>query len=241
MNSAVMNSTIGLQNYTVDVLERLRTSGSRDAIVAGDRRISGTEAAGTVLRFAAALRDLGLKDGDGVALFVENSPEAVLLQFAVHFAGCRLVFVPPEPGNSELEAFIEHADVQVLMFDPALEERTRRITEQLAVPHVFGLGASSVAADFLTTAPEHTQLVPHDAADGRHIATLLYTGGTTGLPKLVTHRSSYYNLLALASVNYRDEISVDPRMLICTLITHTSGHMVALLSVLTGHTIVLQR
>jgi fatty-acyl-CoA synthase len=227
------------RNYTADVLERLKMRGSRDAVIAGGRRISGTEAHDTVLRFAAALRDAGLKDGDGVALFVRNSAEALLLKLAVHFAGCRLVFVPPEPGNGELEAFIRHADVTALFFDPAFEDRTRRITGQVAIPYVFCIGASSTAPDFLDVARDLEGPAPYNAADGRHIATLLYTGGTTGLPKLVTHRSGYYDAFGLAAPNYADEVSAEPKLLVCTLLTHTSGHVSSLIGILSGHTVVL--
>ncbi|WP_329333936.1 AMP-binding protein [Streptomyces sp. NBC_00663] len=204
-----MNS---IENYTVNVLARLKATGSRDAIVSGTRRISGTEALRMVLRYVAVLRDTRLGNGDGVALFVENSPEALLLMLAVHFAGCRLVFVPPEPGNSELAAFVQRAQVKALFFDPGLEERARQITGRVDVPHVFGLSRSALATDFLAVAPDHTDLVPHEAADGRHAATLLYTGGTTGTPRLVTHRSRYYAALTRVSARYRDEVSTDPKM-----------------------------
>lgn len=53
-------------------------------------------------------------EGDGVALFIANSPEALLLKLAVHFIGGRLVFVPPEPGNPELGAFIAQAHVYLV-------------------------------------------------------------------------------------------------------------------------------
>ncbi|MFE0874657.1 AMP-binding protein [Streptomyces smyrnaeus] len=236
-----MTKVTASENYTISVLRQLSARGDRDAIVAGERRISGTEAAGTVLRFAAALRDSGLREGDGVALFVENSPEALLLQVAVHFAGCRLVFVPPEPGNSELEALVRRADVKMLLFDPDFEERTRRIVERTDIPHVLGIGASSLADDFLAAASRRTGLSLGEAADGRHLATLLYTGGTTGLPKLVVHRSSYYDDWVHLAERFTDEGSADSAVLVCTLLTHTSGHGGFLIGLLSGHTVVLLR
>ncbi|MFG2357518.1 AMP-binding protein [Streptomyces sp. NPDC048521] len=236
-----MNAVTGSENYTVSVLQRLAERGDRDAIVAGSRRVGGAEAVSTVLRFAAALRGSGLVEGDGVALFVENSPEALLLQLAVHFTGCRLVFVPPEPGNSELEALVERADVRMLLFDPVFEERTKRLAGRIDIPYLFGIGASSIAADFLTAASGNAGLSLRDAADGRHIATLLYTGGTTGLPKLVVHRSGFYDTYVQASAAFSDSESDDPAVLIGTLVTHTSGHGAFLMGVLSGHTIVLLR
>jgi fatty-acyl-CoA synthase len=237
-----MADTTNTRNYTVDVLDRLKLTGNRDAVIAGSRKISGTEAYDMVVRFAAALRDTGLEPGDGVALFAQNSAEVLLLELAVHFAGCRLVFVTPEPGNNELEAFIRHADVRALFFDPAFEDRTRRITGRLTIPRVFSIGASSIAADFLETVPDRAELDAHDAADGRHVATLMYTGGTTGMPKLVTHRGGYYDYYdaaVLAAAKSADEFSADPKSLVCTLVTHASGHMASLRGMLSGHTVVL--
>ncbi|GAA3716822.1 AMP-binding protein [Streptomyces tremellae] len=236
-----MDEVSTAENYTTAVLRRFEARGSRDALIAGDRRISGAEAAHTVLRFAAVLKDAGLGRGDGVALFVQNSPEALLLQLAIHFSGCRLVFVPPEPGNGELGALIRRADVRMLLFDPAFEDRTRRITEEVGIPHVFGVGPSAVAPDFVEAAEGREALAPQDAADGRHLATLLYTGGTTGLPKLVTHRSSYYRGFMDISVDFTDAAVAEPVLLIGTLVTHTSGHAAFLVGVLSGHTIVLLR
>ncbi|MDO0929918.1 AMP-binding protein [Streptomyces sp. TG1A-8] len=236
-----MNTVTVGTNYTVSVLQRLSERGGRDAIVAGARRISGAEAVSTVLRFAAVLRGSGLAKGDGVALFVENSPEALLLQLAVHFGGYRMVFVPPEPGNSELEAFIQHADVKMLLFDPVFEERAGQIAGGIELPHVFSIGASSIAADFLAVASDSAGLSLREAADGCHIATLLYTGGTTGMPKLVVHRSGYYDNYVEVSSAFADGSSAAPAILICTLVTHTSGHAAFLVGVLSGHTIVLLR
>ncbi|MEW2395445.1 AMP-binding protein [Streptomyces sp. NPDC046862] len=236
-----MDNTSADENYTVKVLERLQEAGSRDAIAAGERRISGTEAADTVLRFAEALRNTGLREGDGVALFVENSPEALLLELAVHFVGCRLVFVPIGPGDSEVEALIRRADVTVLLFDPVFEERTRRIADRTVAPRLLSIGASSIAADFLESAADGTGLSLRDAAAGRHVATLFYTGGTTGVPKLVTHRGGYYSAVLRVAPRFADGVSPDPKMLICTQITYISGHMGLLVGLLSGHTVVLLR
>lgn len=228
-------------NYAVMLLERLEQRGHREAIVAGSRRISGTDALDMVLRFVAVLRDNGLREGDGVALFAENSPESALLPLAVHFAGCRLIFVPPEPGTGELRALLRNSDAKMLLFDPVYEERTAQITAGVDIPHVLGLGPSSIAADFVAAASGREGVGLHEAADERHIATLFYTGGTTGEPKLVVHRHGYYDLTMLAGAALVEDPSDEPAMLICTLVTHSSGHLSVLLCVLTDQTAVLLR
>lgn len=225
-------------NYTVQSLGKLAEAGDRDAIVQGQRRISGREARSLILRYARALADTGVGEGDGIALFIANSPEALLLTIAVHFVGGRLVFVPPEPGNPELGAFIAHADVKMLIFDPVLGDRAAQLAEDAQVPAVFSLGESSGAPNFLDEAGRPGGLAPGDAADGSAVCTLCYTGGTTGRPKLVTHRAGFYARL-LAAATMHASTAPGPRMLICTLLSHVSGHFAALLCFTTGEAAVL--
>jgi fatty-acyl-CoA synthase len=225
-------------NYTVQVLEKLAETGDRDAIVQGQRRISGREARSLVLRFAEALADNGVGEGDGVALFIVNSPQALLLKLAVHFLGGRLVFVSPEPGNPELGAFIAHADVKMLIFDPVLGERAARMAEGARVPGVFSLGPCDGVPDFLAQVGGQTSWAPEDASDGAAVCTLMYTGGTTGRPKLVIHRAGFYERV-IATAAVQASKAPDPRQLICTLITHMSGHFNSLMRLASGEAVVL--
>jgi fatty-acyl-CoA synthase len=225
-------------NYTVQLLDKLAETGDRDAIVQGQRRISGREARSLILRFAEALADNGVGEGDGIALFIANSPEALLLKLAVHFIGGRLVFVPPEPGNPELGAFVAQADVKMLIFDPALGGRAARMAEGVRVPGVFSLGPSDEAPDFLAQVGEQTGWAPEDACDGASVCTLFYTGGTTGRPKLAIHRAGFYEGVAATGAAHAPR-APEPRMLVCTLITHMSGHFASLMSLFSGEGVVM--
>jgi fatty-acyl-CoA synthase len=225
-------------NYTVQLLEKLAESGNRDAIVHGERRISGLEARSLILRYARALADHGVGEGDGVALFIVNTPEALLLKIAVHFVGGRLVFVPPEPGNSELGAFIAHADVKMFVFDPVLGDRVAQMAEAVRVPAVLSLGESASAPNFLDEVGGQAGWTEEDAGDGSAVCTLFYTGGTTGRPKLVTHRAGFYDRISAAAATHGSS-APDPRVLACTLLSHVSGHFVSLISIFTGQVVVL--
>lgn len=225
-------------NYTLQILEKLAEAGNRDAIVHGQRRISGLEARSMVLRFAQALSENGLGEGDGVALFIANSPESLLIKVAVHFLGGRVVFVPPEPGNTELGAFIAHADVKMLIFDPVYGGRVAKLANDVRVPAVFSLGECDGTPNFLGEVAPRINLSPLDAGDGTAVCTLFYTGGTTGRPKLVTHRSGFYDRVIGSAATHGSK-APDPRVLVCTLLSHVSGHFVSLLALLTGQVVVL--
>ncbi|WP_329457772.1 hypothetical protein [Streptomyces sp. NBC_01497] len=117
-----------------------------------------------------------------MALFARNSPEAVLLQLAAHFVGCRLVFVPLSPGGG-LEALVRRADVEALLFDAALGDRALPVAGSAGVPLVLSIGTCPGAVDFLATASGHGRLAPHEAADSCHVATLLCTGSVPAAPR----------------------------------------------------------
>lgn len=195
--------------YVDLVLERLSTDGEREALIGGDTRLTRSQARDLIFRLADGLTRRGVQPGDGVAAFVGNTPEAVLLTLAVHLLGCRLVYVPPEPGPSELKALIERAEVAAVVVDPTFSTR-------LDGWHLQDLPGDAIER---TPAPDHS--------------TVSYTGGTTGLPKLAVHRpgtsARWRSLQAMPPMN----------MLCNTLVTHGSGAGVTLVSLLTGSKLVL--
>ena len=227
--------------YVDNILTSLAAGGDTEALVQGDRRITYTQAHDTVLRLAGALHARGLGRGDGVAIFIGNRPESVLLQVAVHLLGCRLVFVPPEPGHGELTAFVKQADVAAFVFDPGFGPRAPELARDVGVPEVLSLGPSRYGTDLLALSSEAAPARPAVAVSRDDIVTLLYTGGTTGRPKIVTHRHLYYDGLIAAAGRRRADSPGPQRYLICTLVTHSSGHVAAVTALLAGATVVLMR
>ncbi|HUQ54270.1 class I adenylate-forming enzyme family protein [Lentzea sp.] len=195
--------------YVDLVLQKLSTDGEREALIGGDTRLTRSQARDLLFRLADGLTQRGVRPGDGVAAFVGNTPEAVLLTVAVHLLGCRLVYVPPEPGPSELAALVKRAEVAAVVVDPAFSDR-------LDGWHLQDLPGDPVER---TPAPGHT--------------TVSYTGGTTGLPKLAVHRS--HSTARLEALRHMPPTN----MLCNTLITHGSGAGVSMAALVVGSKLVL--
>ncbi len=225
--------------YLDHLLGSLASGGDREALVYGDQRITYAQAHEKSLRLAGALRGAGLRKGDGVAAFVGNRPESVLLQIATHLIGGRLVFVPPEPGQSELSAFIDLAGTKAFVFDPGFGGRAEELADQVSAAHKLSLGPSTVGTDLLALMEQAPAVLPDVEISKDDIVTLLYTGGTTGRSKLVTHRHLYYDVLIMAAGRRRGDSPGPQRFLICTLVTHSSGHVAAITGLLAGATVVL--
>jgi fatty-acyl-CoA synthase len=224
--------------YLDHVLTSLATGGDTEALVHRDHRVTYAQAHDQVLRMASALHARGLRKGDGVAVFVGNRPESVLLQLATHLLGGRLVFVPPEPGRGELLAFVERAEAKLFVYDPGFVAHATELARQVRAD-VLSLGPAGHGTDLLALAAGAPARRPDVAVGRDDIMTMLYTGGTTGMPKMVAHRHRYYDGLIAAAARRRGDSPGPQRFLLCTLVTHSSGHVAAMTCLLAGATLVM--
>ncbi len=149
-------------------------------------------------RLANFLSGLGLKPGDRVSVQVEKSPEALCLYLACLRGG--FVFHPLNPGYqaSELEYFFGDAEPTLVVCDSRNEVIIRSLAEAAGVALVHTLdvdGEGSLVEDSRSWS-EDFGIVPRREDD---LAALLYSSGTTGVPKgiMLTHRNLLCNTEAL--------------------------------------------
>ncbi|MGW9434397.1 AMP-binding protein, partial [Streptomyces decoyicus] len=111
------------RTYVDRILEHWNKDEDAEALVQGTQRLTRGEARRQLFRLGHALRGQGLAPGDGVGLFLANRVDSVLVQLAVHLIGCRVVFLPPEPGPGELAALVEQSRARAVVTDPLFAER----------------------------------------------------------------------------------------------------------------------
>jgi long-chain acyl-CoA synthetase len=89
--------TIAYENITLnEALERsARNYPDQVALVMMGKKISYRELNALVNRFAAALRDLGVKKGDKVAILLPNIPQGFIACYAVFRLGAVVVMTNP--------------------------------------------------------------------------------------------------------------------------------------------------
>ncbi|KNB53922.1 AMP-binding protein [Streptomyces caatingaensis] len=227
------------RTYLDHILEQWDRETDTEALVQGPVRLTRAEARDTLFRIGHALLAEGLEPGDAVGLFLANRPEGVLAQLAVHLIGCRVVFLPPEPGRGELAALAGQADVRAIVFDPLFAEHATALPALMErPPRLLGLGPADGATDLLAAAggqPATRPAAPVLPAD--EAMTVLYTGGTLGNPKLAGQGRALYDRMV-------DAVRNAPwlrghRVLAATLITHGSGHLVSVQGLVSGATVVL--
>jgi fatty-acyl-CoA synthase len=185
-----------------------------EALVYADRDLRYTyrEFKEVVEECARALMALGLEKGDHVAVWGQNVPEWVTLQFATGKMGAVLVTVNPAYKAHELEYVLDQSDAAALFltegvrgadFLQILQEAVPELTDardgELSVEdlpylkHVVLMGGDPPEnmpvmsfEEFLERGQEVTEeelRKRQDSLDAEDVINMQYTSGTTGFPK----------------------------------------------------------
>ena len=164
------------------------------AIVQGDRRLSWAEVDRRADGVAAWLLALGVAEQDKVAQYLYNCPEYLESMFGAYKAGLVPVNTNYRYGDDELVYLWDNADAIAVAFHGSFAERIEGLRARL--PGVRGWlwvdDGSGPCPDWADRYEEVAGLAPERqrapwGRDGDHLY-LLYTGGTTGMPKGVMWR-----------------------------------------------------
>jgi len=149
-------------------------------------------------RLANFLGERGVKIGDRVSVQVDKSPAALALYLACLRGG--FVFHPLNPSYqpAELEYFLDNAAPAVVVCDSRNEDVIRDLASQAGIEHFLTLDGdgSGSLIDESRHASSDSILVQRDNSD---LAALLYSSGTTGVPKgiMLTHGNLLSNARSL--------------------------------------------
>ena len=137
---------------------------------------------------AQRLGKLGAR-GERIVLFMGNSADMAIAMFAVHAAGAQAVPVNPIYTARELGYIVSDALPVATIHDAAATDLI------VSLPNT-GKTISSVGTSFITTDNENHIPLQNILPRPDDLATLQYTGGTTGYPKGVniTHRQMSVNI-----------------------------------------------
>ena len=162
-------------------------------------------------RFGNALRGLGLRRGDRVALLIPDIREYLEADYGTMAAGFVRVPLDPRVTRRELIALLQHAGARALVTHSSFAQITERLAQDAAdLEFVITVGSSG-GLNYETLLESASEQALPDG-DGEDLATLNFSGGTTGAPKatMLRHR----NLVAVAQhTMHAFEIGPDARFL----------------------------
>ncbi|HEY7493435.1 MAG TPA: long-chain-fatty-acid--CoA ligase [Candidatus Tectomicrobia bacterium] len=187
----------------------------KTAVVDGARRYTYRALELRVYRLANALRQMGVGQGDKVAVLSPNSHRMLEAFFAVPQLGAVLTPLNYRLTTPEFAYILEHAEAKVVLVDWEYTHQLAPIVDQLkSVQHYILLRdteeptASLPAQDYedvlAAASPECPEAVELAETD---LATLNYTSGTTARPKgvMLSHRACTIN-----AMNYIVALNVRP-------------------------------
>ncbi|MFZ5631428.1 MAG: class I adenylate-forming enzyme family protein [Bacillota bacterium] len=197
-------------------------------------------------RFARAVRSLGLGKGDRVAAICLNSTEFVISIYGLAKGG--FVLVPVNPGLSpqEIAYVLNHCEARVLIVDDAFAPMIGKYLEHFPnIKHYISLPVSGQQVEPFV---DFNRFI--DGIDGseiedvviedRDILQIMYTSGTTAMPKGVL--ISNLNVYATALQN-TIELQINPDSVVTTMmpIFHCAQHTLLTTCLLAGAGSVVMR
>jgi long-chain acyl-CoA synthetase len=236
------------------VRETVQIRPQHTALIFKGRRMSYSELEQLSNAFGTALVNLGIRKGDRVALLIPNSPQAVIAQLGAWKAGSIVCPINPLYTESELEFALKEIKAEtVVVLTPfyqkvkALQDRcqvkriiTTNIKDYLspALRLLFTLlkekkeghrirlqpgdhSMSELLAQCASAPPPEIPVKPSDPA------ILLFSGGTTGLPKaaLGTHQALLISSMQLQAYARSVLVDWDDTMTLCMPMFHVYGNI----------------
>ena len=186
-------------NSTEELLDKQVAAGrgDRPAILFEDKKIPYKALLGMVNKLGSSLKALGIEEADRVALRAPNIPPALVANFAVLKIGG--IFLPTSGlfSRAEIAHVFNNAEVKaVVVAAPLLEELEKARPELNTLKHVIVIGGTP---EQQAACKQKGYLLYQELVDGgkpecdpvrrdrMDVAVLLYTSGTTGLPKGTVH------------------------------------------------------
>lgn len=213
----------------------------REALVLGDQRLSYSDFDAAVSRVAGNLyHGCGVRRGDRVALLMNNALEFAIAFFACARLGAIAVPIGTRLQTPELAFMLKNSGARVLIAQMELVDRVAPALPDLPdLAHRFSTGGGHAAARPWDLLLADSAPAPAQPVQEEDVACILYTSGTTGLPKgaCITHFNLAHSVMHYQRVM---ELTEADRSLVAVPIFHVTGLVAQLLTmVYTGGCTVL--
>ncbi|MBS1868315.1 MAG: AMP-binding protein [Actinobacteria bacterium] len=225
----------------------------KEALVAGDRRLTFAELDAAASALAARLHALGVQRGERVAILLPNGVEAAIAIYGTLRAGAAFVPLNPTIKADKLAYVLRDCEATAIVTDdqlaPLADEarahapsarHTLRAEQAADARGTRSCAAASVSwpgSARSRPAPTASAGAPPISLD---LAAIVYTSGSTGRPKGVTLTHANMTFAAGAIVAYL-QMRAEDRVLCVVPLSFDYGLYQLLMCVRVGATLILER
>jgi acyl-CoA synthetase (AMP-forming)/AMP-acid ligase II len=211
----------------------------QEILVFGTERLTYAALNDLVARLATVFRTLGLQQRDVLAMLDTNSHIYVASYYAAAKAGLTFLPLNYRAKDAELEYMISTAKAKVLLVGDRYTELMTRIAPRLRATRMvavgYGDGVMPQLADLLSNAePDETEAEVED----EDVSVLMYTSGTTSLPKGVMLSFRDFTAYVTANVEMADG-SDRGAFLVCAPFYHIAGTTAMMTNLWTGRKMIV--
>lgn len=218
----------------------------RPALIQGPRVVSYRDFDRRANALARRMLEAGVSHQSKVGAYLYNAPEYLESYFAAFKAGLAPFNINYRYGGEELTYLLDNADAEVVVFHASFAETANKVRPNLpkvklwlAVPEP-GVAIPDWAEDYEAVAAAGADRVVAPWGRSGDDIIMMYTGGTTGMPKgcMHTQRNMLYTGAVMSSIS----ADIGPQDVVVNFwpVFWVAGEDVAiLLTVTTGATCVL--
>ena len=203
---------MNLKNLGIMLQDSAHRHPRRTAIVFGQKKITYKTLDDLTNRLAYGLIQLGIKEQDKIAIFLDNCPEFVISYYAILKAGAVVVPVNYMFKIEEAKFILEDSEAVALITSAAYAGMAEELLLRVeTLRHI--ITTKKVKDEIINFESLYSQ-VPQDLCitpkgSPSDLAVILYTSGTTGHPKgaMLTHTNLISNALDSSKaikVSYKD-------------------------------------
>ncbi|WP_295157138.1 class I adenylate-forming enzyme family protein [uncultured Ruminococcus sp.] len=238
-----------------------------DAINYYGKKLTYRRLIGEISRTARALTAAGVRKGDSVSVCLPNIPQAIFLFYAINKVGAVANMIHPMSAENEMIRYMELTESRYIFFLDSIADKVRKVCLKVCPEKAVAVNVSAYMppqvqvgyfaklkgklpeitgfdswSDFISGAKGITyninaEVKPDDTA------AILYSGGTTGVPKGIMLTNLNFNALADQSIDGTGTLYAGERMLSIMPIFHGFGLGVCIhtLLILGGTAIILPK
>lgn len=221
----------------------------KTAIIAKDREYTYSELKESAEKLASFLLSLGIKKGDMVAIYLQNSWQCAVAIYGVTLSGAAFLVINPQTKAEKFQYILNDSGAKILISEEGLHQEIIPAVENSK--EIAGLLLTGKTSRFQTL--QHVKLasleeilendrvvvdfpgiIPND------LAALIYTSSSTGFPKgvMMTHQSMVFTSWSL--IEYL-RLSEDDRILLLSPLAFDYGLYQLLMAVTMGGSVIIEQ